>query len=94
MLDLVSNRDARLSAEICLSEAFIRIAGFDVYQECWIECLTGMVVLEGCWMKCLTVMLGKLSVRNLGFNECQGCWIECLTWMLNWVVAVDAGLSV
>ena len=43
MLDLVSNRDARLSADICLSEAFIRIAGFDVYQECWIECLTEML---------------------------------------------------
>ena len=37
---------------------------------------------------------GELFVRDLEYNECQGCWIQCLTWMLNWVVAVDAGLSV
>ena len=32
MLDLVSNRDAWLSVDICLNEAFIRIAGFDIYR--------------------------------------------------------------
>ena len=60
MLDLVSDRDAGLSADICLSEAFIRIAGFDVTRN------AGLSVCQGCCIECLTRMPDAVSDQDAG----------------------------